>query len=65
MRESTKGIAFDPGVDNKLILGFDLSNEFSRIVVYYHNSNEDTVSNQYRLRFDSPLSKHYSTYTTD
>ena len=65
MRESTKGIAFDPGVDNKLICGFDLSNEFSRIIVYYHNSNEDTVSNQYRLRFDSPLSKHYSNYTTD
>ena len=65
IRESTKGIAFEPGVNNKLILGFDLSNEFSRIVLYYHNSVDDTVSNQYRLRFDSPLSKHYSNYSTD
>ena len=65
IRESTKGIAFDPGANNKLILGFDLGNEFSRIILYYHNSNEDTVSSVYRLRFDSPLSKYYSNYLTD
>ena len=65
LRETIKGIAFVPGLNNKLILGFDLQNEFSRIIIYFHNSAEDTVSLKHRLRFDSPLSKHYSNYKID
>ena len=38
LRETIKGIAFVPGLNNKLILGFDLQNEFSRIIIYFHNS---------------------------
>jgi len=65
LREVTKGIAFDPGINNNLILGFDLNNEFSRIILYFHNPKEDTIVLNYRLRFDSPLSKYYSNYSTD
>ena len=60
-----RGWALVPGDNNTLIVGFNLIDDESKIVLYYNNPyplNDSPIKDslQYVFRFTSPLIKHYS-----
>ena len=65
-----RGWALIPGDNNSIIIGFDLLDELSKVVLYYKNPYEigDSPvkdSLEYVFRFDSPLITHYSYFETN
>ena len=72
LMDQLRGFALIPGESNNQIIGFDLDDSNSKLVLYFNNpvafdgpNSPAMDSLEYVFRFNSPLTKHYSYYETD
>ena len=72
LMDQLRGVALIPGESNNQIIGFDLDDSNSKLVLYFNNpvafdgpNSPAMDSLEYVFRFNSPLTKHYSYYETD
>jgi len=66
-----RGLALVPGEENNQVISFDITNEESKLILYFNNPEEGNANSpagdslQYVLRMNSPLAKYYSYFDID